>query len=93
MIRITVRHTDRDKVEQAADALRKVLEGITDTILLGPEFPMVERIRNRYHKQLVVKMGGTSVAVNKAEIRARIWKLSQEKEFRQVHFLPDVDPV
>lgn len=93
MIRITVRHTDRDKVEQAADALRKVLEGIPDTILLGPEFPMVERIRNRYHKQLVVKMGGKNVAAIKVEIRARMWKLSQEKEFRQVHFLPDVDPM
>ncbi|MCF8258454.1 MAG: primosomal protein N' [Flavobacteriales bacterium] len=93
MIRITVRHTDRDKVEQAADALLKTLTGIPDTVLLGPEFPMVERIRNRFHKVLVVKMGGKNVASNKAEIRDRVWKLSQQPEFRQVHFLPDVDPV
>jgi primosomal protein N' (replication factor Y) (superfamily II helicase) len=93
MIRITMRHTDRDKVEQAANALLHTLQGIPDTILLGPEFPMVERIRNRYHKVLVVKMGGKNIAVNKAEIRDRIWKLSQEPEYRQVHFLPDVDPV
>lgn len=93
MIRITVRHTDRDKVEHAAEALRSALDGIPDTILLGPEFPMVERIRNRYHKVLVVKMGGNSVAVNKAEIRDRIWKLALQLEYRQVHFLPDVDPM
>jgi primosomal protein N' (replication factor Y) (superfamily II helicase) len=93
MIRITVRHTDRDKVEHAAEALRSALDGIPDTILLGPEFPMVERIRNRYHKLLVVKMGGNNVAVNKAEIRDRIWKLALQPEYRQVHFLPDVDPM
>lgn len=93
MVRITVRHTDRDRVEQAAEALRTALEGIPDTMLLGPEFPMVERIRNRYHKVLVVKLGGSSVAQAKAEIRTRLSRLSEQKEFRQVHFLPDVDPM
>ena len=93
MIRITARHADRDLVIKASDALRKALEGIPDTALLGPEFPPVERIRNRYNRELVIKLGGSAIAERKAEIRARLQRLSEQREFRSVHFVPDVDPV
>jgi primosomal protein N' (replication factor Y) len=36
MVRITVRHTERDRVDKAADALKTILADIPDTVLLGP---------------------------------------------------------
>jgi primosomal protein N' (replication factor Y) len=93
MVRITVRHTERDRVDKAADALKTVLADIPDTVLLGPEYPSVERVRNRFHKFLVVKMGGNEVAHHKTIIRDRIRQVAELAEFRAVQFLPDVDPM
>jgi primosomal protein N' (replication factor Y) len=93
MVRITVRHTERDRVDKAADALKTILADIPDTVLLGPEYPSVERVRNRFHKFLVVKMGGTEVAHHKIIIRDRIRQVAELAEFRAVQFLPDVDPM
>ncbi len=93
MVRITVRHTERDRVDKAADALKTILTDIPDTVLLGPEYPSVERVRNRFHKFLVVKMGGNEVAHHKTIIRDRIRQVAELAEFRAVQFLPDVDPM
>ena len=93
MVRITVRHTERDRVDKAADALKTILADIPDTVLLGPEYPSVERVRNRFHKFLVVKMGGNEVAYHKTIIRDRIRQVAELAEFRAVQFLPDVDPM
>ncbi len=93
MLRITVRHAERDRVDKAADALKLALADIPDTVLLGPEYPSVERVRNRYHKFLIVKMGGNEVAHHKAIIRERMRTVAEMADFRSVQFLPDVDPV
>lgn len=92
MIRITVAHTNRDVTDRAASALSKALKDIPDTLLLGPEFPSVERVRNRYRKLLVLKLGGKHVSANKLTIQERMRTVSEMKEYRQVRFTPDVDP-
>ncbi len=93
IICITVRHRDRDKVDAAAAALAKALEPIPDKLLLGPEYPLVQRVRNRYNKQIILKMGGQNIGQRKHQIFELIQKVNAEKEFRSVQFVPDVDPV
>lgn len=93
MIRITMKHRDRDKVDAAADAIAKALEPIPDKLLLGPEYPLVQRIRNKYNKHIILKMGGANIKERKEQIFETIQKVNEMKEFRSVYFVPDVDPV
>ena len=93
MIRIAMKHRDRDKVDAAADALAKALEPIPDKLLLGPEYPLVQRIRNKYNKHIILKMGGANIKERKEQIFKTIQKVNEMKEFRSVYFVPDVDPV
>jgi primosomal protein N' (replication factor Y) len=93
MIRITMKHRDREKVDAAAAVLAKELESIPDKLLLGPEYPLIQRIRNKYNKQIILKMGGANIKERKEQIFKLIKKVNEIKEFRSVYFVPDVDPV
>lgn len=93
MITITIKHRERDVVDKAADALAKELEPIPDKLLLGPEYPLVQRIRNKYNKQIILKMGGANIKERKEEIFRKITEVNAIKEFRSVYFQPDVDPI
>lgn len=93
MIKITIKHRDRDKVDEAAQALADVLEPIPDKLLLGPEYPIVQRVRNKYNKHIILKMGGQNIKQRKARIFEIIQEVHSRKEFRSVFFLPDVDPI
>jgi primosomal protein N' (replication factor Y) len=93
MITITIKHRDREKVDAAAAALAAALEPIPDKLLLGPEYPLVQRIRNKYNKQIILKMGGASIKERKEEIFRIIQQVNAEKDFRSVYFQPDVDPI
>ncbi|MCF8278721.1 MAG: primosomal protein N', partial [Flavobacteriales bacterium] len=93
MIAITIKHRDRDVVDKAADELAKRLGPVPDKLLLGPEYPLVQRIRNKYNKQIMLKMGGQHIKERKEEIFKIIRDVHAEKEFRSVFFQPDVDPI
>lgn len=93
MIKITIKHRDRDKVDDAAQALADALEPIPDKLLLGPEYPLVQRVRNKYNKHIILKMGGQNIKQRKARIFEIIQEIHSRKEFRSVFFLPDVDPI
>jgi primosomal protein N' (replication factor Y) len=93
MIKISIKHVDRDKVDEAALALALELETIPDKILLGPEYPLVQRIRNKYNKHIILKMGGPNIKERKDKIFNIIQEVHSRKEFRSVFFQPDVDPI
>ena len=93
MICITIKHRDRDVVDAASNALKVELEPVLDKLLLGPEYPLVQRIRNKYNKQIILKMGGKNIAQRKEQIFDIIREVHSRKEFRSVSFQPDVDPI
>ena len=93
MISITIKHRDRDVVDKAADALAAALEPVPDKLLLGPEYPLIQRIRNKYNKQIILKMGGQNIKERKQRIFEIIGEIHAQKEFRSVFFQPDVDPI
>ena len=93
MITVTIKHRDRDVVDKASDVLAAALQSVPDKLLLGPEYPLVQRIRNKYNKQIILKMGGANIKERKARIFEIIREVHAQKEFRSVFFQPDVDPV
>ena len=93
MITITIKHRDRDVVDKASDVLVAALAPVPDKLLLGPEYPLVQRIRNKYNKQIILKMGGQNIKERKERIFEIIREIHSQKEFRSVFFQPDVDPI
>lgn len=56
LIKITLKHKDYQKVNVGAEWYAKSLRQIFKSNVLGPEFPPVARIRNQYHKNILIKI-------------------------------------
>jgi primosomal protein N' (replication factor Y) len=61
--------------------------------LLGPEYPPVARVRNRYNKNIIMKVDASmnlqSTKEKITEINNRFFK---DKQFRSVRLIINVDP-
>ena len=56
IIKITLKHKDYNKLNDASDWFAKGLRNIFKTGILGPEFPVVSRVRNQYIKHILLKV-------------------------------------
>lgn len=94
LIKLTVRHTDKAISQQAAERLATELtDALGSTRVLGPEEPLVERIRNQFLFDILVKIERDKVNVKavKAYIQDRINDILTDKGLRQVSIVADVD--
>lgn len=92
LIKITLKHKDYNRVNMAADWYAKSLKQLFKTNVLGPEFPPISRIRNQFHKNILVKippgqaLGRTKEAIMKVEN-----SFNAVKDFRSVRVIINVD--
>lgn len=93
LIRITLRHTDREYALRAAQALATELRSIFKHRVLGPEPPGVGRVRNKYIFDILLKF---EVNENLAKAKLLITKctdwLVTHPLHRSADVLFDVDP-
>jgi len=96
LVEITVKHTDKKVVREAAqvlfDDLRAILTGIR---ILGPGEPMISKIRNQFLMDILIKIprGSSALAEIKHNILLHSQQLMKNKSFRNVRVLIDVDPI
>ncbi len=95
LLRLTVKGDDRKLTAEAAKVLgEKLVEGLGRNRILGPQEPLISKIRNQYLMVLYVKLaksGGAPEQV-KGWILQMIYDLIHTKGFRSVRIVPDVDP-
>jgi primosomal protein N' (replication factor Y) (superfamily II helicase) len=93
LIRITLKHTIKEVVFEAADVLANSLEK-DFAQLVGPAAPVVNRIRNMYLMEIMIKLQKDAgyLQLQKKVISNHIDVLKSEKRFRSVVVIPDVDP-
>ncbi|WP_242131762.1 replication restart helicase PriA [Aestuariivivens marinum] len=92
LIKITLKHKDFNKVEQASVWLAKSLQQIFSKYVLGPESPPIARIRNQFHKNILVKIPqGQSLSKTKEAIIKINNSFFSIKEFRSVKMTLNVD--
>ncbi|WP_417197589.1 replication restart helicase PriA [Bizionia sp.] len=92
LIKITLKHRDYNKVNVGADWYAKSLRQVFKQYVLGPEFPPVSRIRNQYHKNILVKIPNKqSLAKTKAAILKINTSFSSVKDFRPIRVILNVD--
>lgn len=93
MIKVTFKSRDLNKMNEASDWLALYYRQIFTTNVLGPEFPAISRIRNQYHKNILIKIPHEqSLARTKAYVRAGFDKFKSIARFRSVKVVVNVDP-
>jgi primosomal protein N' (replication factor Y) len=72
LIRLTLKHNNKQMVDAAADALAPMLKKLFPKQVLGPEFPLVSRIQNNYLKDFWLKLPKNEHLATKKEY---LWQL------------------
>jgi len=84
---------DYDLLNEAAENFGNALKKIFAQRVLGPEFPVVSRIKNEYHKQILLKTEREYSSVKVREyLQKIIFDFKTEKLFSKVRLKADVDP-
>jgi primosomal protein N' (replication factor Y) len=96
LIKITVRHREKDITKEAAQVLTELLrEQLGKPRVLGPESPLIDRIRNQYIKHILVKLEREKI--NLKAVKEFVAKQCQNvmlmKQFKSVQVVIDVDPM
>lgn len=93
IIKITLKHIDQPNAEKAAKALAlQLIEKLGTQRVLGPEKPLVERVRNQYLFEILIKL---EKAINlkgaKTFIAEQVQNIELSKDFKGVGIVVDVD--
>jgi primosomal protein N' (replication factor Y) len=96
VISITVKHEEQDKAEKAAHWLaNKLLEKLGKARVLGPEKGMVERVRNKFLFDILLKLEKDKLNIKAAKVflQEQIDEVMLQREFRGIFVVVDVDAV
>ncbi len=94
LIKISLRHKDEKELNKIASKYAEELRKIFGERILGPEFPMVARVRTFYIKEILIKLEKT---VNIPKLKIQLSELTdaflQAKPHKQTRIVFDVDPM
>ncbi|MFL5744488.1 MAG: primosomal protein N' [Niastella sp.] len=93
LIMLTLKHKSKDVVEAAAQMMAFSMQGDYGKYLVGPAEPVVNRVRNQYLMELLIKLpkDGELIQRCKRFVLEQIAILHNDKKFRSVVVIPDVD--
>ncbi|HEX2629283.1 MAG TPA: primosomal protein N' [Chitinophagaceae bacterium] len=95
IINLSFRHKFREVVERAAVQFASALKNKYDPYIVGPAEPVVSRVRNQYLMELLLKLPREAklIAQCKKDLIEQVAILHQDKTFRSVVVVADVDTV
>lgn len=94
LIYFTLKHRNRDILNAGADEFADTLKEKFGHRILGPEFPVVSRIKNTYHKNIMLKVE-RDISIKKTrklvvEVKN---KFEVNSEYKSIKIILDVDPM
>ncbi|HEX8515565.1 MAG TPA: primosomal protein N' [Bacteroidia bacterium] len=93
LIEITLVNRDLNMVNASAKYLADELKQHFGNRVLGPEFPLVSRIRNLYHKNILLKIERDASALQAKKIISGLLVNFRNSDYRSVKVQIDVDPM
>ncbi|KOY85705.1 primosomal protein N' [bacterium 336/3] len=96
LIKLTIRHREKDITKDAAQVLTELLrEQLGKPRVLGPESPLIDRIRNQYIKHILVKLEREKINLKavKEFVAQQCQNVMLMKQFKSVQVVIDVDPM
>lgn len=93
MIFLYIKHKDAHVLDRAALSLANILKAKFGKRVLGPEQPLVSRVRNLYIRQIIIKADKhTAIQKVKDALRDTLIQFNATKEFKGTSMQIDVDP-
>jgi len=93
LVEIRLKHRDEKKIDQLSKELTVELKKMFANRVLGPTIPYVNRVRNLYLRQLMIKLEKTmSVTEVKRSLQAALEAFKKRPENRALIIQVDVDP-
>lgn len=93
LIKFSLKHKDFHLLNNAAQEFTNILRKEFGTAVLGPEYPMVSKVRGLFIKDSMLKLPkGKSNVQMKAIIRKCIARYREQRIFNAVRLIIDVDP-
>ncbi|MEO0584595.1 MAG: primosomal protein N' [Bacteroidota bacterium] len=93
MMRIEIRHKDRNFIEAESKRLDSIFRPIFGQYLLGPDYALVARLRNQYRMQFMVKLGkGLDPKEVRKALSEAIERYYESASDKTLRIVTDVDP-
>lgn len=95
LVMIKLKHYKVEVLNDAADVLAEQLRQTTACELMGPEYPVIPRVKNMFIKQMMLKVGrNVNLSQVKEQIRQAIRGIAENSsgKFKSVIVTVDVDP-
>ncbi|MBN3036370.1 MAG: primosomal protein N' [Bacteroidales bacterium] len=94
LVQLEVRHRNNETVSRAAMHLAGMLREHRGLIVLGPEYPLVSRIRSQYIMKILIKLErGPQLTALKKTVMDTVDRFHAAASFKGVSLIPDVDPI
>lgn len=94
IIQLTLKHEKEEVVNSGAQFLAEQLRAVFKERVLGPEFPLVKRIQNKFLKEIKLKIErGAPDKKVKARILQDLDAFFQNVPFKSIQISIDVDPM
>lgn len=95
LIKLTFKHKIKDVVHDAAELFANALKNRYQQYIIGPSEPVINRVRNSYLMEMLLKLPRSSKIIEqcKKDILRQIAVLHQEKRYKSVIVVPDVDAI
>ncbi len=95
LIHLTFKHKMKDVVERGAHQFANSLRSKYENYIIGPAEPVINKIRNLYLMELLLKLPRDTKLITqcKQDILHQVAVLHNERSFRSVVIVPDVDVV
>ncbi len=93
IIEITLKHKDENKLNLAAIELANSMKSLFKERVLGPEYPVVRRVKNMYLKRITLKIErGANDKKVKVRLQEMIDQFYASPSNKSVRIVVDVDP-
>jgi len=95
LIQVILKHKEQHIAEEAANVMLQGLKNNFGKYISGPAEPLVNKVRGHFLQELLLKLPKDSQLIDrcKQEIEQQIVIIQTNKGYRQVHIIPDVDPI
>lgn len=95
LIQVVFKHKEKHIAEEAANLMTQGMKHPFAAYINGPSQPLVDRIRNQYLWEILIKLPKDAVLINqcKRAIHQQTVIIQSNKRYRGVHIIPNTDPV
>ncbi len=93
LVQLTLKHKQEETVAATASALVLALQAGLGDRVLGPEIPVVSRVRDKHLRRILIKISRSRHNTEKQFVSDTIDTLFGDPEHRRVQLVTDVDPM